>query len=72
MDCRSSLEQYRFLGSYVRGREVKTDLETGDFQCPQKVGIHPGEILQHEFLIPMKITQAEFAKHLGVPFQRVN
>jgi antitoxin HigA-1 len=36
------------------------------------VVIHPGEIFQHEFLIPMKVTQAEFAKHIGVRFQRVN
>jgi addiction module HigA family antidote len=26
---------------------------------------HPGEILLEEFLVPMKKTQAEFAKHVG-------
>lgn len=34
--------------------------------------IHPGEILQEEFLTPYGITQVAFAKHIGVPFQRVN
>jgi antitoxin HigA-1 len=33
---------------------------------------HPGEILQEEFLVPMKIAQVKFAEHLGVPFQRIN
>ncbi len=33
---------------------------------------HPGEILLHEFLLPLKITQVELAKSLGVPIQRIN
>jgi addiction module HigA family antidote len=33
---------------------------------------HPGEILLHEFLRPLGITQVELAKSLGVPVQRVN
>lgn len=34
--------------------------------------IHPGEMLLEEFLKPMNITQAELAKALQVPYQRVN
>ena len=37
-----------------------------------RVPTHPGEILLEEFLIPMEITQVEFAAHIGVPVQRVN
>ena len=37
-----------------------------------KVSPHPGEILLQEFLIPLKMPQSQFAKHLGIPFQRVN
>ena len=34
--------------------------------------IHPGEILQEEFLAPLGVSQVAFAAHLGVPVQRVN
>ena len=33
---------------------------------------HPGEILLHEFLEPMGVSQSEFSRHLGIPIQRVN
>src|SRR5471030_2801974 len=34
--------------------------------------VHPGEILQEEFLKDFGISQSEFAKHIGVSFQRIN
>ena len=34
--------------------------------------IHPGEILQTEFLEPMGITQHRLAKDIGVPPRRIN
>ena len=37
-----------------------------------RISTHPGEILQKEFLEPLSVTQAAFAKHIGVPFQRIN
>ena len=33
---------------------------------------HPGEILLEEFLLPMKMSQVELARQMGVPIQRVN
>ena len=33
---------------------------------------HPGEILLHEFLAPLGITQARFAAHLKTSVQRIN
>jgi len=33
---------------------------------------HPGEMLLHEFLEPMGLTQMELAHRMGVPVQRVN
>lgn len=33
---------------------------------------HPGEMLLREFLEPAGVTQAEAAKRIGVPFQRLN
>lgn len=33
---------------------------------------HPGEVLLEDFLKPMRISQNAFAKHIGVPFRRVN
>jgi len=34
--------------------------------------IHPGEILQEEFLEPMAISQYRLAKDIGVPPRRIN
>lgn len=33
---------------------------------------HPGEMLREEFLRPAGVTQAEAAKRMGIPFQRLN
>lgn len=33
---------------------------------------HPGETLAEDFLAPLGITQVAFARHIGVPVQRVN
>jgi antitoxin HigA-1 len=32
----------------------------------------PGEVLNEEFLVPLKLTQAELAKRIGVSVQTVN
>ena len=37
-----------------------------------RVPTHPGEILQHEVLAPMNLTQVDVAAHIGVPVQRIN
>ena len=34
--------------------------------------IHPGQVLLHEFLVPMGITQKILAKHLKWSYARVN
>lgn len=33
---------------------------------------HPGQILLLEYLELLGVSQAEFARHLGVPIQRIN
>ena len=33
---------------------------------------HPGEILLEEFLKPLRMSQVELARRMGVPIQRVN
>ena len=33
---------------------------------------HPGEMLLHEFLLPMELTQQALAGAIHVPYQRVN
>jgi addiction module HigA family antidote len=38
----------------------------------RRVPCHPGEILLEEFLVPLGLTQVEFAAHLGIPLQRLN
>jgi len=34
--------------------------------------IHPGEVLQEEFLIPMGISQNRIAREIAVPPRRIN
>ncbi len=37
-----------------------------------RTATHPGEILLHDFLGPLGVTQVQLARHLGVSVQRVN
>ncbi|MDO9302030.1 MAG: HigA family addiction module antitoxin [Anaerolineales bacterium] len=37
-----------------------------------RIPTHPGEVLLEEFLHPLELSQVAFAKHIGVPVQRVN
>ena len=37
-----------------------------------RVPTHPGQVLLEEFLRPLGLTQVAFARHIGVPVQRVN
>ena len=34
--------------------------------------VHPGEILQDDFLSPLKISQYRLAKNISVPARRIN
>jgi addiction module HigA family antidote len=34
--------------------------------------VHPGEILQEEFLRPLAVSQYQLAKEIGVPARRIN
>ncbi|MBQ01925.1 MAG: addiction module antidote protein, HigA family [Acidobacteria bacterium] len=34
--------------------------------------VHPGEILQEDFLTPLKISQYRLAKDISVPARRIN
>ena len=34
--------------------------------------IHPGEVLQEQFLVPCGVTQYRLAKDIGVPPRRIN
>lgn len=38
----------------------------------RRLPTHPGVILVEEFLKPLEVTQVAFARHIGVPIQRVN
>jgi antitoxin HigA-1 len=37
-----------------------------------RISTHPGEVLEEEFLRPLGITMATFARHIGVSTQRIN
>ena len=36
------------------------------------ISSHPGEILKHEFLEPLQLTQAALSRALKIPLNRVN
>jgi len=38
----------------------------------QRIATHPGQILLQEFLEPLSLSQAELARALGIPLNRVN
>ena len=37
-----------------------------------RIPTHPGVILREKFLVPLGVTQVDFAAHIGVPLQRVS
>jgi addiction module HigA family antidote len=37
-----------------------------------RIATHPGQILLHEFLEPLDLTQADLARALAIPLNRVN
>jgi antitoxin HigA-1 len=37
-----------------------------------RIATHPGQILLEEFLLPLGLTQAELARELTIPLNRVN
>jgi antitoxin HigA-1 len=37
-----------------------------------RIPTHPGEVLVEELLRPMGVSQVAFARHIGVPPQRIN
>lgn len=34
--------------------------------------VHPGEVLMEEFLLPLCVSQTQFAKHLGWTYAKLN
>ena len=34
--------------------------------------VHPGEVLLHEFLLPLEMSQNKLARDIGVPPRRIN
>jgi addiction module HigA family antidote len=37
-----------------------------------RIPTHPGQILLLEFLVPVRLSQAALARHLGIPVQRIS
>ena len=48
---------------------MATELSHNDEKLPP---IHPGEILNEEFLLPLNITQYRLAKEIGVDARRIH
>lgn len=54
------------------GRRVATRGLVGRRLPQNRPPTHPGEMLQEEFLKPLRISQSDFAVRLGVSFPRLN
>ena len=52
----------------MKGAVMENSNEAGDKLPP----IHPGQILNEEFLLPMKVTQYRLAKAIGVDPRRIH
>ena len=70
--------EIKFLTSYIEKEKKKLDYSNSGFKnvfgiSINKVkNIHPGEILLKEFLEPLKLSQSQLAKHIGVHTRRIN
>lgn len=45
---------------------------TSDEKPLERINIHPGEILNEDFILPLGITQNSLAVAIGVPPRRIN
>lgn len=45
---------------------------TSTTEPQERINIHPGEILNEEFIVPLDITQHSLAIAIGVPPRRIN
>jgi addiction module HigA family antidote len=45
---------------------------TSDEKALERINIHPGEILNEDFILPLGITQNSLAVAIGVPPRRIN
>ena len=51
---------------------VCVNLNGGNMLPENRIPTHSGEILLEEYLHPLNLSQVAFAKHIGVPIQRIN
>ena len=58
------------LRTIIRGNQMSFDEELERNIKPGPC--HPGEILEHEFLIPLELSSESFAKHLGWSLSMLN
>ena len=65
-------DPYQFEVEFVQ-RANKTECDLWFVKNKERLDpITPGEILREDFLKPLGITQAEFARRVGIPTNRVN
>ena len=51
--------------------DITADASFNDVEAEESP-LHPGRVLQEEFLEPMKLSQYRLAKSIGVPPRRIN
>jgi addiction module HigA family antidote len=56
----------------IKWKLLITTREEKEMATKKLAPVHPGEILQKEFLEPMRLSQNRLALALGVPARRIN
>jgi addiction module HigA family antidote len=69
---RKPVAEKRTLGRRDEHQTVKGVLKSASVAADRLAPVHPGEVLQEEFLGPMGISVYRLAAEIGVPAPRVN
>ena len=66
------MADYLYLGEKKRNRSGNNRLSLKKIKMEKLSNVHPGEILNYEFLKPLEITAYRLSKDLNIPQTRIS
>ena len=66
------MANYLYLGERTRNRSGNNRLSLKKIKMQKLSNVHPGEILNYEFLKPLEITAYRLSKDLNIPQTRIS
>ena len=66
------MADYLYLGERKRNRNGNNRLSLKKIKMEKLSNVHPGEILNYEFLKPLEITAYRLSKDLNIPQTRIS